>query len=47
MTNGGGGQKDGQGDDVMGVGDLFLGGVKFVPDFENQVSAGVGWVCAK
>lgn len=28
--------KDGQGDDVMGVGDIFLGGVKFIPDFENQ-----------
>ncbi|PWN36988.1 putative proliferation-associated serine/threonine protein kinase [Meira miltonrushii] len=28
--------KDGQGDDVMGMGDVYLGGVKFVPDFENQ-----------
>lgn len=28
--------KDSQGDDVMGVGDIYLGGVKFVPDFENQ-----------
>lgn len=27
--------KDGQGDDVMGVGDIFLGGIKFVPDFET------------
>ncbi|KAN0063530.1 Serine/threonine-protein kinase [Thecaphora frezii] len=33
---GDGGNKDGQGDDVMGVSDLYLGGVKFVPDFENQ-----------
>jgi len=32
------GAKDGQGDDVMGVGDIYLGGVKFVPDFGNQVS---------
>lgn len=30
--------RDGQGDDVMGVSDLYLGGVKFVPDFENSVS---------
>lgn len=30
------GNKDGQGDDVMGMGDVFLGGVKFVPNFENQ-----------
>lgn len=29
--------KDGQGDDVMGVGDIYLGGIKFVPDFGNQV----------
>lgn len=28
--------KDGQGDDVMGVGDIFLGGIKFVPDFETM-----------
>ncbi|CBQ67894.1 probable Serine/threonine-protein kinase gad8 [Sporisorium reilianum SRZ2] len=28
--------RDGQGDDVMGVSDIYLGGVKFVPDFENQ-----------
>lgn len=35
---GGGTTKDGQGDDVMGVGDIYLGGVKFVPDFGNQVS---------
>ncbi|EPQ26284.1 uncharacterized protein PFL1_06219 [Pseudozyma flocculosa PF-1] len=36
-ANPGDGQpKDGQGDDVMGVGDIYLGGVKFVPDFENQ-----------
>ena len=27
--------RDGQGDDVMGVSDLYLGGVKFVPDFDN------------
>lgn len=31
-----GSSKDSHGDDVMGVGDIFLGGVKFVPDFENQ-----------
>lgn len=31
--------KDGQGDDVMGMGDIYLGGVKFVPNFENQVSS--------
>jgi hypothetical protein len=37
-AQGGGAAKDGQGDDVMGVGDLYLGGVKFVPDFGNQVS---------
>lgn len=34
--HGGAGGKDGQGDDVMGMGDIFLGGVKFVPDFENM-----------
>jgi serum/glucocorticoid-regulated kinase 2 len=32
------GQKDAQGDDVMGVGDIYLGGVKLVPDFEKEVS---------
>lgn len=31
--------KDGQGDDVMGMGDIYLGGAKFVPDFGNQVSS--------
>jgi serum/glucocorticoid-regulated kinase 2 len=31
------GSKDGQGDDVMGMGDIYLGGIKFVPDFGNQV----------
>lgn len=29
--------KDGQGDDVMGVSDIYLGGVKWVPDFDNHV----------
>ncbi len=28
--------RDAHGDDVMGVSDIYLGGVKFVPDFENQ-----------
>lgn len=40
-ANGGpGAGRDGQGDDVMGVGDIYLGGVKFVPSFENQVGGG-------
>jgi len=36
--------KDGQGDDVMGVSDIYLGGVKWVPDFDNQVS-GLCYCC--
>ncbi|PWN42879.1 Pkinase-domain-containing protein [Ceraceosorus guamensis] len=35
-NNGDAAQKDGEGDDVMGVSDIYLGGVKWVPDFENQ-----------
>ncbi|CEH18047.1 proliferation-associated serine threonine protein kinase [Ceraceosorus bombacis] len=35
-NNGDTAQKDGEGDDVMGVSDIYLGGVKWVPDFENQ-----------
>ncbi len=39
-TGGGGGEgKDAQGDDVMSVSDLYLGGVKFIPDFENARGA--------
>ena len=46
VQGGSSGAKDGQGDEVMGMGDIYLGGVKFVPDFGNQVRA-VGQAAAQ